>query len=259
MSHAHSVVDQDAHFMIDGKTAKVQFDSVKTITHKSHNSERVTFQMPRYVEGHDMLSCNSVKIHYTNINSATKEEVNDQYEVVDLDLLDEETIKFSWLVSRRVTGYVGKVYFGINFSCIDEKGNVEYLWPTQRCTAIKIVRGVDNSEVITEEYPDILEQMKLEVIAVVSGGAPKQNSITLLASGWSGTESPYSQTIDLNNITSNSKVDLQPTPEQLEELIDNDISLTTINDDGVVTVYAIGDKPNNDMTMQVLITEVIVS
>ena len=37
---------------------------------------------------------------------------------------------------------------------------------------------------------------------------------------------------------------------------EKDITFVTENDGGVVTVYAIGQKPQNDYTIQVTITEV---
>ena len=60
----------------------------------------------------------------------------------------------------------------------------------------------------------------------------------------------------MNGITANSKVDLQPTAVQIVELQNNDIALMAENNDGVITVYALGGKPTVDYTMQALITEV---
>ena len=80
--------------------------------------------------------------------------------------------------------------------------------------------------------------------------------VQLLASRWEGSVSPYSQIVELEGITENSKVDLLPSVEQLAIFRDKDLAFVTENDGGVVTVYAIGQKPLNDYTMQVMITEV---
>ena len=61
-----------------------------------------------------------------------------------------------------------------------------------------------------------------------------------------------------DKITQYSKIDLQPTPEQLSEFYKKDVTFTTINEDGQITVYAIGIRPENDYTIQVTITEVAV-
>jgi hypothetical protein len=82
------------------------------------------------------------------------------------------------------------------------------------------------------------------------------NSVTLLSSAWIGNTSPYSQVVALPGVTACTKVDLQPSVEQLEIFHEKDVAFTTENNDGVVTVYAIGDKPKNDYTIQVTMTEV---
>ena len=87
--------------------------------------------------------------------------------------------------------------------------------------------------------------------------AARMVSVKLVASAWAGSKPTYSQVVTVDGVTKNSKVDLQPTPEQLAELYNAETSaLTTKNVDGVVTVYAIGEKPYSDMTMQAIVTEV---
>ena len=89
------------------------------------------------------------------------------------------------------------------------------------------------------------------------GSFNKITNITLLASAWKGAESPYSQVVPVDKVSINSKVTLQPSVEQLEIFHDMDIAFTTENDGGVVTVYAIGDKPTSDYTIQATIMEVV--
>lgn len=80
--------------------------------------------------------------------------------------------------------------------------------------------------------------------------------VTILANKWVGTESPYSQVVTVNGATENSQVDLTPSVEQLAIFHQKDLAFVTENDGGVVTVYAIGQKPENDYTIQVTMTEV---
>jgi len=87
---------------------------------------------------------------------------------------------------------------------------------------------------------------------------PKMTGVTLSATSWTGDTNPYSQVVTINGVTTNSKVDLQPTAYQIVEMQNNDIAFIAENNDGVVTVYAIGGKPAVDYTMQALITEVVV-
>lgn len=89
------------------------------------------------------------------------------------------------------------------------------------------------------------------------GSAAKLTEISLPAANWKGGESPYSQVVGVEGVSVNSMVTLQPSVAQLEIFHDKDIAFTTANDGGVVTVYAIGDKPTNDYIIQATIMEVI--
>lgn len=83
--------------------------------------------------------------------------------------------------------------------------------------------------------------------------------VKLTSSGWIGEGNLYSQVVSIDGVTENSQVDLTPSVEQLVAFYEKDLSFVTENEDGVVTVYAIGQKPTNDYTIQVTITEVIVN
>lgn len=80
--------------------------------------------------------------------------------------------------------------------------------------------------------------------------------ISLLADAWVGEGNLYSQIVTVDDVTENSQVDLTPDVEQLAVFYEKDLTFVTENDGGVVTVYAIGQKPQNDYTIQVTITEV---
>ena len=88
--------------------------------------------------------------------------------------------------------------------------------------------------------------------------AARIGEVTLLASNWSGSANLYSQVVEVTGVTENSQVDLTPSVEQLAVFYEKDLAFVTENEDGVVTVYAIGQKPENDYTMQVTIKEVSV-
>ena len=89
------------------------------------------------------------------------------------------------------------------------------------------------------------------------GGSPSFISyIELKAANWVGTESPYSQVVTIPGVTENCKVEPDLSVNQIEAFRDKELAFSTENEDGVVTVYAIGHKPENDYTIQVTITEV---
>lgn len=97
---------------------------------------------------------------------------------------------------------------------------------------------------------------RLQIIGSSLRSGARIAEINLLSSGWIGDASPYSQVVNIEGITENSQVDLTPSIEQLVIFYEKDLGFVTENEDGVVTVYAIGQKPENDYTIQVTITEV---
>lgn len=87
------------------------------------------------------------------------------------------------------------------------------------------------------------------------GVSGKLTSIVLPAADWKGGESPYSQAVTVEGISVNSVIDLHPTLEQISLL--HNTGLMAVNDGGSVTVYAVGDKPEEDIQIQATLTEVI--
>lgn len=85
---------------------------------------------------------------------------------------------------------------------------------------------------------------------------PKATTIDIPISGWTGSGLLYSQTVSVPIVIGNSQVDLRPSPDQLQELLTSEISLTAANESGSVTVFAIGGKPTSDYTMQIIVSEV---
>lgn len=86
------------------------------------------------------------------------------------------------------------------------------------------------------------------------GSTAKRVIISLPASGWKGAESPFSQSVTVEGISTNSKVDLTADSGQMEKLMQTIIYIE--NDDGAATAWAIGQKPAEDFTLTAFITEV---
>ena len=75
---------------------------------------------------------------------------------------------------------------------------------------------------------------------------------------WSGA-GPYSQTVTPTTFTvsSNSKVDIQPNATILSQLMTDGVTALYIeNNNGILTMYALGAAPTTAMTLQVTIMEV---
>ena len=85
---------------------------------------------------------------------------------------------------------------------------------------------------------------------------PRMTTVTLRANAWIGNTEPYSQEVSIATVTASSKVDLQPSAQQIVDLQNAETSLMIDNHEGSLTCYAIGNKPTVDYNMQVLIQEV---
>jgi hypothetical protein len=92
-----------------------------------------------------------------------------------------------------------------------------------------------------------------ETIERLSKLKPKIVNLVLKASNWVGSKSPYYQPVELGGVTSNSKVDLQLCYDVL--MSDITVSFIAANDNGSVKIYAVGDLPKQDYTIQATITE----
>ena len=105
----------------------------------------------------------------------------------------------------------------------------------------------DNIVTIEDRITALENKQKLSVVTT---------TVSIPAANWTGNASPYSQVVTVDGITDNSKIDLQPSIEQLAILQDEEISLVAVNNGGIVTVYALNNLPTVDFEMQTLITEV---
>lgn len=162
-----SVIDSDARFVVNGITRIISNNSSgKTVLIQGdHNSERLTFQVPRHVDGFDLSTCNVVQIHYINVSADKTKQGSDVYEVDDLAISseDENAVTLSWLISSNATRYAGTLNFLIKFKCVNNAGKVVYVWNTATFTGISVSSGIDNGEVVVEEYSDILESWRKKI------------------------------------------------------------------------------------------------
>lgn len=107
---------------------------------------------------------------------------------------------------------------------------------------------------VTSEYLNaIIAALRAEMSTTPT---VKTITITLNAADWIEGENMCYQVVQNDAFTQYSKVDLQPTVEQLAIFYEKDISFVTANVAGTVTVYCIGVKPTQNYVMQATITEV---
>lgn len=256
MGHQHEIIDHDKHFIIDPVTRKITPAKPEKINlvQYDHNSERYTFEIPRYVEGHDMSLCDIVQIHYLNISSDKQRRNPGLDESHDISLLqgDEEKVIFTWLISRNATQLSGSLNFAIRLACVTGD-KIDYDWHTEIHSGIKVSNGIDNGPVIVQDYADVLEEWRQKLFSTYETVV----SINLPTSEW--VQSPdmthYTQDITISGVTANTKIDLQPSPEQLVSMINGGIVMFVANDNGDVKVYSVNEKPTEDMIIQATVKE----
>ena len=62
------VIDFDNCFMVDPFTREITSKKPQknVLIQNDHNSERFTFEVPRFIEGRDISKCNTVRVYYRN-------------------------------------------------------------------------------------------------------------------------------------------------------------------------------------------------
>lgn len=153
MGHTRLIADDDQMLRIDPESRKIEGRETVVVQY-DNNSERITFSIPRFVEGHDMSESN-VSVHFDADGEAGS------YDVDDVEP-DADKVTFSWLIRRSVTEFAGRVRFLVKFRCYDG-GNISYEWNTALCSLLKVVEGADNGGEIVEEYPDKLQEIVFRI------------------------------------------------------------------------------------------------
>ena len=137
----------------------------------------------------------------------------------------------------------------------DESGNVTSL-ASQKINSlagVNILSGGVGGITVTSRT-----DLKVYIDSLLQpAAAARVAQVKLLASAWVGSGNLYSQVVTIDGVTENSQVNLTPSIQQLSTFYEKDITFSTENAGGVVTVYVIGQKPENDYTIQADIVEVI--
>lgn len=166
VDHKHVVPDSDAYFIIDPYTRQIENTTYnKTVLMRGdHNSERFTFELPRYVDGHDMSLCNRVIVHFDNVGDSIENVYSDVAYMDDLRLNPDnpETVISSWLIRREATQIVGILSFSLQYQCVEE-GEITYEWNTDSYDDIEIRKSKNNGEAAVINYTNVLEQWRSQI------------------------------------------------------------------------------------------------
>lgn len=190
MEHTLDTIhDSDNYFVIDPITRSITnlTNNKNSLIQYDHNSEVFTFKIPRMIEGHDMSLSDSIEIHY--INKGQSNTSFGIYKVTDIVINKEDDSEFvicKWLISQNATRFTGDITFQIKFICYCEdilhQQVVDYIWSTKVFSAVNVLPGINNADVIVETYPDVLMEWETRLFSLSEEGVENINTAMASAS-----------------------------------------------------------------------------
>lgn len=145
----HIVIDMNRHITVPSELKRigVQFD---------HNIETVTFDCPRYWDGHDL---SKMKIY---INYRRPDGYKDAA-MVDNIVVEDDIFHFDWTISGNVTAVKGQLSFLVCAKVTDTEGVEKNHWNTELNQDMYISEGLECTEQQIETYPDLITDMLLRM------------------------------------------------------------------------------------------------
>ena len=157
----HIVVGSDRYITVPESLQKigVQFD---------HNAETITFDCPRYWDGHD-LSMMKIYINYMRPNDSFGAYLCNDAEI---DSMDNTIMHFNWVISGHVTEFAGPLSFLVCICDVDQNGDSTIHWNSELNTQLYISSGMKCRDAILGRYPDIITQLLNRMDSVEAVFAP---------------------------------------------------------------------------------------
>ena len=151
------VVDVDRFIYVPEsmKRIAVQYD---------HNVETVTFDCPRYVDGHDVLDM-QIYVNYIRADGVRGSHLCTN---VVVDAVDDTMVHFDWTVSGHVTYADGHISFMVCIKEVDTNGNEVVHWNSEINTDMYVSPGIKHIDMILAKYPDVIAQLIARVEALES-------------------------------------------------------------------------------------------
>lgn len=133
-------------------------DSLKRIAvQHDHDIETVTFDCPRYWDGHD-LSKMTIYINHLCPSGALGATVATN---VTIDETDTDTMHFDWTISECVTMAEGYITFIVCAKTQDADGTNRHHWHSEINKEMYVSEGLELPDDFVETHPDILTQVLL--------------------------------------------------------------------------------------------------
>ena len=149
---------EEEHIVVGDDRVITVPDSLKRIAVQwDHDIETVTFDCPRYWDGHDL----STMIIYINYLCPSGYLGAALVENVRVDETNENIIHFEWTISDNVTATQGHLIFLVCAKEQDEDGSNRHHWNSELNREMYVSEGLELPPDFVETHPDILTQILL--------------------------------------------------------------------------------------------------
>ncbi len=162
-------------------------------------------------------------------------------------------------ISLRYDEATGNLYYNTDGVMVSgDTVNTGDFAPRSIIGSIDILKTTNKSNLVAaiNELYDLL--MPTRAFVNILGGADNWVAEEVTDNSGNVIGSRYGQVVNVNNavITPNSKVDLQITSEQMVIFHEKDLAFVAENEDGVITIYCVGEIPEYNYRLQATVTEV---
>jgi len=134
--------------------------------------------------------------------------------------------------------------------------NTEVLSTTQFIIDVKPVPNVASLVVSSDDFRTLVNALA-EIGDIEGKVVDRVATLTLPKTGWSGND-PYTQAVSVSgyDVTANTKVDLVCDASVIAKMAESGTNIMYVaNNNGTLTAYAHGGKPNENLTVQAILSE----
>lgn len=230
----YCTVDDDTRLVtIPDKYKKLGVES-------DEKAKRIWFRFPKLVGNNGVdLSAIGVRVKFRNANGE-----GDIYIVEDLTT-DGDYVTFSWELTRKVTAYKGNVSFVVCAVKSNTDGMTKNEWNTTLNKECEVLEGLEVTEQIEQENPDIIEYILANL-----GGSVSAEQIAQAVEEYLVKNPPFGMTADEKAQMNKNTEDISQLSEDIsqlsEEIADLQTSLEPMDGD-IPKVFLTGDE-FSDMT-----------
>ena len=166
-SDAYTLLSDEA-LEIDLVTRNIKIPTTKTFIGVENDSDVnvIPFKLSSTYNGIDLTDF-TFFVNYINANAE-----RDAYEVTDAAEKDGE-ITFTWTVSHKASSYRGDLSFIVCAKKFDTDGVTVVKSINTTVATLKVLKGIESSAHIAQQYADLMEQWKQSIIDSVGGDIDK--------------------------------------------------------------------------------------